>query len=77
MTPAKRLAFISANMDTAVMLDPKDLALLLRLEPGALMGRIMLLNKEPRYHNRLDAIQLVARILELRTALDKDEDRKR
>ncbi len=59
------------------MLDPKDLALLLSLEPASLMGRIMLLNKDPRYHNRLDAIQLSARILELRSSLGKGTDRKR
>lgn len=59
------------------MLDPKDLALLLSLEPASLMGRIMLLNKDPRYHNRLDAIQLSARILELRSSLVKGTDRKR
>ena len=64
-------------MDTTIMLDPKDLALLLSLEPASLMGRIMLLNKDPRYHNRLDAIQLSARILELRSSLGKGTDRKR
>lgn len=64
-------------MDTTIMLDPKDLALLLSLEPASLMGRIMLLNKDPRYHNRLDAIQLSARILELRSSLGKGRDRKR
>lgn len=64
-------------MDTTIMLDPKDLALLLSLEPASLMGRIMLLNKDPRYHNRLDAIQLSARILELRSSLVKGTDRKR
>ena len=47
-------------------LDRQDLELLLRIEPKALLGRILQFNQGPKYHNHLDAIQLVVCIAELR-----------
>lgn len=49
------------------MIECKDLEWLLFSDPGLLLGHIMQLNGLPRYHNRLDAIQLVVRIGELRS----------
>lgn len=47
-------------------LDRKDLALLLRLDHKLLLGRILQFNRGSKYHNHLDAIQLVVCITELR-----------
>ncbi|MBS1545788.1 MAG: hypothetical protein JST38_19295 [Bacteroidetes bacterium] len=47
-------------------LDQADLEQLLGLDPKVLLGRIVLLNRQPRYHNCLDAIKLVVGIGELR-----------
>ncbi len=65
------------QMDTMSMLDPKDLDLLLRADQGALLGQIMRLNREPRYHNRLDAIQLMALIKEVKRNGNFGPDNKR
>lgn len=61
--------------DPVLAIDPRDLALLLTTEPGALLGRIMALNREPRYHNTLDAIRLAMRLMELRTQRTRDDRR--
>lgn len=47
-------------------LDAKDLELLLRAEPGEVLGYILSLNRAPRYRNRLDAILLTASVLAIR-----------
>ncbi len=65
------------QMDTTIVLDPKDLDLLLRAEPGLLLGQIMRLNNEPRYRNRLDAIQLAAWIKEVKQGKRNAAGRKR
>lgn len=62
--------------DPTLAIDPRDLALLLTTEPGALLGRIMALNREPRYHNTLDAIRLAMRLMELRAQQRGRDDRR-
>lgn len=52
--------------DPAQLLDPADLELLLRTDPHQLLGRIMELNRGPRYHNHLEAFALMMRLAELR-----------
>ncbi len=46
-------------------LDPRDLELLKRTDARYLLGRIMRLNQD-RYHNSLNAIVLMGRLLEMR-----------
>jgi len=53
-------------MDQLLNLDPQDLELLLVTEPERLLGRIMELNRAPRYRNRLNAIVLLYRLVEMR-----------
>ena len=46
-------------------IDPKDLETLLATEPARWPGRIMELNRQPRYHNRLNAVVLIGLLQEL------------
>ncbi|HMC98033.1 MAG TPA: hypothetical protein VKG92_10275 [Flavobacteriales bacterium] len=55
-------------MDQLLFLDPQDLQSLLATEPERLLGRIMELNRAPRYHNRLDAVALLSSLVEMRQA---------
>ncbi|HEX2618407.1 MAG TPA: hypothetical protein VHL57_12750 [Flavobacteriales bacterium] len=57
--------------DPVQLMDPADLELLLRTEPRQLLGRIMELNRGPRYHNQLDAFVLMMRVNELRRERDE------
>lgn len=52
------------------LLDPDDLALLLRTEPANIPGIIMRLNHAPRYHNSLNAVVITALILRERPMPD-------
>lgn len=47
-----------------VHIDPLDLHELLATRPERLLGRIIELNRGARYHNSLDAIGLMQRLLE-------------
>ncbi|MEO5584013.1 MAG: hypothetical protein ABIQ75_01035 [Flavobacteriales bacterium] len=58
---------VTLNKSLLDMIEHKDLEWLLLSDPASLLGHIMQLNGLPRYHNRLDAIQLVVRIEELRS----------
>lgn len=49
-------------------LDRKDLRRLLRCRPDEVPGLILLLNRQPRYHNGLDAIAIAVAVAELRAA---------
>ncbi len=54
------------------ILDPRDLAMLLSIPFEEVLGRIILLNRAPRYHNQLNAIELVVRLGELKRAQGKE-----
>ena len=54
-------------MDSLHLLEPKDLAQLLQLDQELVLGRIIEMNGRPEYHNKLDAIELVHELAELRT----------
>ena len=62
----RRTRTTPTDMSPIAILDRKDLELLMGIDPKTLLGQILQLNREPRYHNRLDAIQLAACISELR-----------
>ncbi|HQW87097.1 MAG TPA: hypothetical protein PLH93_07925 [Flavobacteriales bacterium] len=47
-------------------LDRRDLLMLLRCRPDEVPGLILLLNRQPRYHNGLDAIAIAVALAELR-----------
>ncbi|MFZ1686824.1 MAG: hypothetical protein WAU70_05370 [Flavobacteriales bacterium] len=49
-----------------VHIDPMDLHELLSTRPERLLGRIIELNRGARYHNSLDAISLMQRLLEVK-----------
>lgn len=53
-------------MDPLPALETRDLDVLLALPSEELLGSIMRLNNGARYHGRLNAIELVTRLLELR-----------
>lgn len=55
-----------------IHIDPLDLRELLATQPDKLLGRIVELNRRGRYHNSLDAIGLVAALLELRSRHQKE-----
>ena len=46
-------------------MEPQDRDLLLASDPEMWLGKIIELNREPRYHNRLDAIALLCNLNEL------------
>lgn len=46
-------------------LDEKDLLEMLALRPDQWLGRIISLNRSPRYHNSLDFITLSSKLKEL------------
>lgn len=52
-------------MDRLLTLEPRDLELLIGTDPAELLGRIMRLNRTPRYHNTLNAVEVLQRLLEL------------
>jgi len=52
-----------------VHIDPTDLHELLATKPERLLGRIIELNQRKRYHNSLDAIGLLQRLLEWKNLL--------
>lgn len=56
-----------------IHIDPLDLRELLATQPDKLLGRIVELNRRGRYHNSLDAIGLVAALLELKERPQKEE----
>jgi hypothetical protein len=62
----RRTKASTTDMSPIAILDRKDLELLMVTDPKALLGRILELNREIRYHNRLDAVRLAACINELR-----------
>jgi len=53
-------------MDQLKRIDPRDLIMLLQCEPRQLLGRIVQLNRAPRYHNTLNAVVLAAEVTDLR-----------
>jgi hypothetical protein len=57
---------MSRGLDPLALLRPLDRKRLLRTDDAHLIGLVMELNRTPRYHNRLDALQLVALILRQR-----------
>jgi hypothetical protein len=59
-------------MNALLVLDPCDLESLLATDPAELLGRIMRLNRTPRYHNTLNAVDVFQRLIELQqqAALD-------
>lgn len=59
-----------------VHIDPTDLHELLATKPESLLGRIIELNQRKRYHNSLDAIALLQRLLEWRNLLHPTGPRK-
>lgn len=70
----KRMALNPPNeraMNGLLVIEPRDLELLLATEPTELLGRIMRMNRSPRYHNSLDAIEVMHRLQELRQELKK------
>jgi hypothetical protein len=58
-------------MNGLLVIEPRDLELLLATDPAELLGRIMRMNRSPRYHNSLDAIDVMQRLQELRQELQK------
>lgn len=54
-------------MDSLQLLEKTDLELLLATASEELLGRILMMNQADKYHNRLNAIELAARLLEMRT----------
>ena len=58
-------------MNGLLVIEPRDLELLLATDPAELLGRIMRMNRSPRYHNTLDAIDVMQRVQELRQDLRK------
>lgn len=57
-------------MDQLLTLEPRDLELLKRTDARQLLGSIIRLNQD-RYHNSLNAIVLMGRLLELRLRGDR------
>lgn len=58
---------MSRSLDPLSVLRAYDRRRLLGTGSGQLIGLIMRLNRMPRYHNRLDALQLAALIIDLRS----------
>ncbi len=46
-------------------MDPRDRDLLLSVDPSEQLGLIIKFNQDPRYHNSLDAIALMANLREV------------
>lgn len=53
-------------MDQLLILEPSDFDMLMATEPQYLLGRILELNRAPRYHNALNAIVLASTFIEIR-----------
>jgi hypothetical protein len=53
-------------MDQLLLMDPRDREELLSLNTDRLLGHIIRLNRCARYHNTLDAVRLVSRLIELK-----------
>ncbi len=54
-------------MDTLHLLRRSDLKELMAASPAELPGRILCMNRLPRYHNQLDAIAISVQLLEMRS----------
>jgi hypothetical protein len=54
------------TMNALLVIEPRDLELLLATEPSELLGRIMRMNRTPRYHNSLNAVEVAQQVIELR-----------
>ena len=59
--------FIPPIMKTLALLDPADLRALQQMATDDLMGAVLRLNLQPRYHNGLDVIVLTILLLEQRS----------
>lgn len=57
-------------MDPLASIAAADLRMLLALTPQALIGKVMELNREPRYANRLDALRITIEIQRMRHLLE-------
>ncbi len=68
------LVVLNDPKDRLLDLDPADLELLLRTADGDLPGTIMRLNREPRYHNRLNAIELTDELKSLRREMERPNE---
>jgi hypothetical protein len=55
------------TMDTLHLLRRSDLRKLMVAAPAELPGRILCLNRLPRYHNQLDAIAISVEVLQRRS----------
>ena len=53
------------------VLRPEDLANLLATDPAALLGRVLLLNRAPFYHNALNAVVIAHEVMELQRMTNK------
>ena len=60
-------------MNGLLVIEPRDLELLLATEPTELLGRVMRMNRSPRYHNSLNAIDVVQRLIELKRELGQPD----
>ena len=60
-------------MDALKKVNIRDRKELLAASTDRLLGMIMRLNREPRYHNTLDAIALTSRLMELRERNRKND----
>ncbi len=52
--------------DGLALLEPDDLALLLATEPARVLGTVLSLNREVRYHNSLNAVVIAELVFRLR-----------
>lgn len=58
-------------MDQLMKMNARDRNELLSTSVDRLLGMILKLNRRPRYHNTLDAIQLTSRLIELKERMAK------
>lgn len=55
----------NSTFDRLELMEARDREVLLASDPSLWLGKIIELNREPRYHNRLDAIALLSNLNEL------------
>ena len=67
----------SKAMNGLLMIEPRDLELLLSTDVDELLGRIMRMNRSSRYHNSLNAIEVMQRIVELKRTIAPSGARER
>ena len=60
----------TSAMNGLLVIEPRDLELLLATDPAELLGRIMRMNRSPRYRNSLNAIDVMQRVHEIRQELN-------